>query len=120
VGSYTLRAVDAKGIRTTIQGAPRNKELVPQMILNDVLSHAGQRAPGLTLKGVITVDVTADQTQLKQLLNDPRVFTTDVTQTVAVERVRAKDGKAIAQQPIHSHVVGPLYWFMENAGIAPK
>lgn len=123
VKSYTLRAIDQAGMRVTIQGAPKNSVLVPQGTLDGMISRLNRQSSGATLKGIVSVDVAATPIQLKQLLSDPRVFTADVTSVIAVERTRGKlaaTTSAVAGLPIRIRQVTPLYWFMENAGIAPK
>lgn len=123
VESYTMRAVDVTGTRITMQGAPIGRELVPQDMFNATLAHVQSQSSGVVFKGVITVDGTATPAQLKQLLTDERVFTTDITRTVAVENARAQIAARAAnlkQLPIESRLVAPLYWFMEDTGVASK
>lgn len=70
-----------------------------------------------------TIRVIDSQGQLRQLLADTRVYTTDVTQAVAAERAQKKaaiSDAAAAQLPVHTHQYMPVYWFMENIGIATK
>jgi len=114
--------MDNKGMRITINGAPRGTELVPQATLNTVLTNVNRLSPGTTIKGIISVDAVADQGQLNTLLADPRVFTTDVSQEIAIQRARARyvaTNAAVAQLQIERGISLPLYWFMENTGIAP-
>lgn len=123
VENYTMRAVDGTGGRITIQGTPNAGDLVPQEMFNTMLANVQSRSQGATFKGIVTVDATATQAQLKQLLADERVFTTDVSQARATERARAAlaaHNPAQAQLPAHTRLAAPLYWFMENTGVAEK
>lgn len=123
VTSYTLRAVDTKGGRITIQGAPLKTELVPQSLLKATLANVQQRLPGAVLKGIVTVDASATQAQLKQLLADQRVFTTEVATAVAADRARAtlaSQGVDVSRLTVHSRLAAPLFWFMENTGLVTK
>ncbi len=123
VKDYTIRAVDNKGMRVTIGGAPRGTDLVPQTTLDMMLAKVDKLSPGTAFKGIVTVDAVADQGQLNALLVDSRVYTTDVSQAIATERARAKyaaTNAAVARLPVDGGITLPLYWFMENVGIAPK
>ncbi len=123
VESYTMRAVDSAGQRITIQGAPDTKALVPQAMFNSMLTNIQSRSAGVSFRGIVTVNGIATPEQIKQLLADKRVFTTDVTQAIAAERARAQlasQNTALAQLPVHARLAAPLYWFMENTGIAAK
>lgn len=124
INSYTMRAVEKNGNRVTLSGGPlpRAKSVALQDI-GQQLPAALARFPDATFRGVVTVEATADQSQLKQLLADGRVFTTDVTQAIATDRARAKlvsANASVAQLPVESRIAAPLYWFMENTGIAPR
>ncbi len=123
VSTYTMRAVDDKGGRITIQGAPDKQMLVSQLLLKSTLARIEERLPGAEFKGVVTVDATATRAQLKRLLADQRVFTTDVTRAIATDRARsgfASRGVDVSHLPAQSRLVGPLYWFMEDTGVALK
>ncbi len=127
VKAYTMRAISGTGLRATIAGAPLGNDLFPQAALDGLVRNVNQKQAGVVFKGVVTVDVTANQRQLKQLLADGRVYTTDVTQSVAIGRARAKAvtnaamSKAnVASLPTKSRLAAPLYWYMEDMGIAPQ
>ena len=121
VESYILRAIDSTGGRITIQGAPDNDELVPQQMLRTILNNVDSHLPGTAFKGIVAAEIRADQAQLKQLLTDNRVFTTEVARAVATKRARAQ---VAAQNPdraeiaARSRLSAPLYWFMESTGVA--
>lgn len=123
IQSYTMRAVDVAGTRITIDGAPDGNTLVPQGMLERMLSHAKDDFSGFTFKGIITVEATANPAQLRKLLADERVFTTDVSRAVATEHARAKlaaHNPNVAQLPTSSRLATPLYWVMEDVGLAGK
>jgi hypothetical protein len=123
VTGYTMRALDSTGTRITLTGAPLEGTLVPQQLLDQTLGKAGQRASGVTFKGIVTVEATATPAQLRQLLADERVFTTDVGGAIATERARAKlvaGNAAVAQLPVQTRLAAPLYWYMENTGVAQR
>lgn len=105
----------------TISGAARGSELVPQSTLDSVLQHAPGGTPGF--KGIITADIVATQAQIKQLLSDSRVYVTDVTYAIAAQRARAalaSSNANAANLPIVASATKPLYWDLEETGIAPK
>jgi len=121
VASYTLRGVDGKGTRSTFSFSPQGKNLVPQALLGQLTKNAQEHSSGaLTVKGVVTVDATADQTQIKQLLADNRTFTADVTKVVAAQRAQAKLAPNQVNLPVSGRSSSSLYWFLENTNIVPR
>ena len=122
VDTYSARAIDKANVRITIDGSPSidKKDLVPQASLDKVLEHVQANSPGVIFKGFTSVDGTASKAQVQQLLTDKRVFTVDVSRGIAVQRVRSKLGSSEMIQGIETRLVTPIYWIMEDTGIAPK
>ncbi len=126
VENYEMRAVEADGTRITLNGGPSasNNELVPQSAL-DTMINSWQKLPGgATFKGFISVEGIATQVQISALLADKRVFTTELTRAVATQRLLKKLGVANTflqdKSKFESRLSAPIYWNMENTGLAPK
>lgn len=123
VHSYVLRAVESSGQRATIFGAPDGDELVPAGMLDVVGADLAEKDTQTGMRGIITVEASASPSQLAMLLANERVFTTDVSKAVAAQRAQALlrgRGVEAAGLPVDAHMLPPLYWFLEDYGIAPK
>jgi hypothetical protein len=122
VKSYDIRAVENDGTRITVNSVPSSVsgELVPAGMLNQAMNAWKSKPKGATFKGIIDVDAVATQDQIKKLLNDKRIFTTEIARSVTAQRIVSKVGlnSLIPTQGYLSD--GPLYWQLEETGLAPK
>jgi len=124
VSDYTMRATESNGLRVTLFGriaAQANGAIPPDT--DQQVTIALQHGHNATLKGVITMEGVADPAQIAQLLADSRVYTTEVTQAIASQRVQATvaaRNTRVSPSPVEARLISPLYWAMEDTGIAPK
>jgi len=128
ITAYTARYVEDQGLRATLSGAGAPPEaggrpmatIAPTPTRPD--STPTPPNPRAGFKGYIMLDVTADAGQIAVLLADDRVFTVDVVRVIAVRRGRAAliaSDPTFAMLPLRLTVQTPLYWWLEEHGIAP-
>lgn len=125
--AYSLRAVAPNGMRTTIYGGPANGSLVPadtmSMIARDV-----QARDGTNISGWIDVSTQVGRPDLAKLINDPRVFTVDATETLLRGSItptklqnagaNANIVDAAARGEIHIQISRvSLFWSLEDLGL---
>jgi len=128
ITGYTARYVEDQGLRATLSsaGAPPEAGGRPMATIAPTPTRPDSTPtppnPRAGFRGYITLDVIADAGQITTLLADDRVFTVDVVRVIAVRRARAAliaSDPAFAALPLRLTMQTPLYWWLENYGIAP-
>ena len=115
------------GTRSTIYGGPADGNLIPADLLNLVAQDIQQR-DGSTIKGWIEVSTIVKRKDLVDLINDPAVYTVDVTESILRNSITsaklsaagANEGTVQAytndQMQIQISRL-PVYWFLEDYGL---
>jgi len=125
VKSYTIWVDNKDGTTTTILGAPSDTELVPRLILENILTDVTARG-GQEFLGWVDVNGNIPVSDLKQLADNDRVFLVDVTEALIREKFTdAVMEKAGIPRAVRERVLGeelqirrpPLAWQVRELGL---
>ena len=125
--TYSLRAVAPDGTRSTIYGGPADGNLIPAALL-DLVAQDIQQRDGSTIKGWIEVSTIVKRKDLVDLIDDPAVYTVDVTESVLRNSITsaklsaagADEGtvQAYTSDQVQIQISRvPVYWFLEDYGL---
>jgi hypothetical protein len=125
--AYSLRAVAPNGMRTTIYGGPANGSLIPADTINMIAKDIQER-DNTSIRGWIDVSTVISRPNLVKLMNDPRVYTVDATETLfrnsitptKLDSAGANSDivRAATQGDLHIQISRvSLYWSLEDLGL---
>lgn len=116
--NYRIRTIEPDGRRGTIGGAPEPDGTVLDMdhLADFALRQEAKGTSPLHIFGVIDAEVMVDRSAYGALSGRDDVFLVDLTRAVAVDLLPAELRQQI---PISEVRLEPLYWHLEDAGLAP-
>lgn len=116
--SYHIRTIEPDGRRGTIGGAPEPDGTLLDMdhLTDFTLRQEAKGASPLRVLGVIDVEVAVDRSAYEALSKLDDVFLVDLTRAVVVDLLPAQFRQQVPISEVH---LEPLYWHLEDAGLAP-
>lgn len=127
---YSLRARAPDGMRSTIFGGPVEGQLIPDELLK-LATQDMEARDGTALTGWIDVSTVVDAKNLAQLVQDPLVYTVDVTETLLRNNITSAALSAAGAddttlKAFHTGTLqvqmsrAPLFWFLEDLGLVSR